>query len=65
MLQLQLLFKSNKITNLLHSLLSCQVHCKFLHFHGNKISMTILQNFNSFIILQSNEEVLQTSTEIR
>ena len=64
MLQLQLLFKSNEITYLLHSLLSCQVHCKFLHFYGNKILMTILQNSNNFIILQPNE-VFQTLTEIR
>ena len=64
MLQLQLLFKSNEINYLLHSLLSCQVHCKFLHSYGNKILMTILQNSNNFIILQSNE-VLQTLTEIR
>jgi len=55
MLQLQLLFKSNKITYLLRSLLSCQMCVvNSLTFYGNKILMTVTYKiqtiYNSAIV---------------
>lgn len=40
------------LSSILHSL-SCQVWCKFINFSGNEIRITIPQNSNNLIILQS------------
>jgi len=56
MQQLQLLFKSKKITSVIH-ILSCQVSAKFIILWQQKDNSTEFKQFNKFAIGRSNSEV--------
>jgi len=56
MLQLQLLFKSKKITSVLH-FLSCQVSDKFIILWQQKDNSREFKQFNKFAVGRSNSEI--------